>query len=122
MAAPDPVDPRSFDRVVLAEEDFEGNQVTAVRQGDWKLIQANEGNPRGLETRELYDLALDGGEKKSLAGSESSTLEGLESIARMEVGKAAGEAAEGGGQAELDPVECARLQALGYVDQCGAPE
>ena len=122
MAAPDPVDPRSFDRVVLAEEDFEGNQITAVRQGDWKLIQANEGNPRGLETSELYDLALDAGEQKNVSGSETSTREGLESIAKMEVGKAAGEAAEGGGQAELDPVECARLQALGYVDQCGAPE
>ena len=122
VAAPDPVDPRSFDRVVLAEEDFEGNQITAVRQGDWKLIQANEGNPRGLETSELYDLALDAGEQKNVSGSETSTREGLESIAKMEVGKAAGEAAEGGGQAELDPVECARLQALGYVDQCGSPE
>lgn len=122
QVAPDPVNPRGFDRVVLAEEDFEGNQITAVRQGDWKLIQANEGNPRGLETAELYDLALDRGEQKNLAASEPSTLEGLESIAKLEVAKAAGEAAEGGGQAELDPVECARLQALGYVDQCGAPE
>ena len=44
---------------LLAEEDLEGNRLTSMRIGDWKLITANPGNPRGLAPHELYNLASD---------------------------------------------------------------
>ncbi len=116
VAVAAPVDPRSHDRVVLAEENFEGNEITAVRQGDWKLIQANEGNPRGLGTAELYDLKFDPHEKKNVADGEEDTRAGLETVAKLEVAKARGEAAKGGGTVALDPLECERLKSLGYMD------
>jgi arylsulfatase A-like enzyme len=53
---------------VFSQEDFEGNVLEAVRSHDAKLIRANEGNPRGLEPLEFYDVAVDPGEKANLAG------------------------------------------------------
>ena len=44
---------------LLAEEDLEGNRLTSIRTGDWKLITANPDNPRGLAPIELYDLGDD---------------------------------------------------------------
>lgn len=56
---------------LLAEEDLEGNRLTSFRDGDWKLIVANPGNPRGLAPQELYDLANDPREQTNLAAKES---------------------------------------------------
>ncbi|MBX3027531.1 sulfatase [bacterium] len=56
---------------LLAEEDLEGNKLTSLRSGDWKLITANPGNPRGLAPHELYDLASDPREKTNVAGDQS---------------------------------------------------
>ncbi|MFQ5840176.1 MAG: sulfatase [Candidatus Methylomirabilales bacterium] len=55
---------------VFAEVDFEGNSVRAIRRRDWKLIQANPGNPRGLSPVELYRLERDPGERQDLAADE----------------------------------------------------
>lgn len=63
--------------VALAEEDFEGNVLRALRVGDWKLITANHGNPRGLATIELYDLSRDPGESTNLAASEGPRVDAL---------------------------------------------
>src|SRR5581483_5755567 len=41
---------------VFAEEDLEGNVLQAVRTREWKLVNANRGNPRGLAPEELFDL------------------------------------------------------------------
>lgn len=49
------------------EEDREPPRLSAVRQGDWKLL-VFEG--RGKEGLELYHLAADPGETANLAGSE----------------------------------------------------
>jgi len=57
-------------RPLYAEEDHEGNDLHSLRIGDWKLITANPGNPRGLQPVELYDLAADPGETRNLAASE----------------------------------------------------
>ncbi len=109
------VDPRSYDRTVLAEEDFEGNQITAVIQGGWKLIEANEGNPRGLETQELYDLRLDAGEQDNLAASETSQAAALQTVSKMEVAAAKGEAVAAE-ETEMDAATEERLRALGYME------
>ncbi|MEM1414641.1 MAG: sulfatase-like hydrolase/transferase [Myxococcota bacterium] len=57
--------------VVYAEESHEGNVLEAVRErrgtDEWKLITANEGNPRGLAPEELYRVDFDPGEQRNLA-------------------------------------------------------
>ena len=49
----------SVNEPILAEEDLEGNRLTSIRSGDWKLITANRDNPRGLAPVELYNLGDD---------------------------------------------------------------
>ena len=52
---------------VLAEEDLEGNRLTSIHSGDWKLITANRDNPRGLPPVELFKLDDDPRERTNLA-------------------------------------------------------
>ena len=115
------------DRLLVAEEDFEGNVISAIRQGGFKLIRANEGNPRGLPGTEMFDVVEDHAETKSLgkdAGQVcgvygSDRLSGLDS----ELGKALVEAkrdGKEGGQANFSEAERQNLCALGYLsgDDC----
>jgi arylsulfatase len=62
---------------LLAEEDLEGNKLTSLRSGDWKLITANPGNPRGLAPHELYDLASDPAERTNVANDQSGKVADL---------------------------------------------
>lgn len=62
---------------LLAEEDLEGNKLTSLRTGDWKLITANPGNPRGLAPHELYDLATDPTERSNVASDQSGRVADL---------------------------------------------
>jgi arylsulfatase A-like enzyme len=62
---------------LLAEEDLEGNKLTSLRSGDWKLIAANPGNPRGLAPHELYDLATDPTERSNVASDQSGRVADL---------------------------------------------
>jgi arylsulfatase len=62
---------------LLAEEDLEGNKLSSLRSGDWKLITANPGNPRGLAPHELYDLASDPQERRNVASAESGKVADL---------------------------------------------
>lgn len=59
---------------LLADEHLEGNRLSSIRDGDWKLIVANPGNPRGLAPVELYNLAEDPGERRNLAASETNRV------------------------------------------------
>lgn len=108
------VDPRSYDRVVLAEEDFEGNQISAVMFKGWKYLEANEGNPRGLGTHELYDMALDAGEQRNVYEGEQAQATGMKAVLGAELAKAKGDAfaAE---ETEIDAATQAQLEALGYM-------
>lgn len=65
-------------QTLFAETDLEGNRVDCLRQGRWKLIRANEGNPRGLKRIELYDIDADPGEKNNLAAVEKERAVQLE--------------------------------------------
>jgi len=107
------------DRVVFAEEDHEGNVLTAVRTEDWKLIRANEDNPRGLEPVELYDMESDPAQTENRRDEAPPALiEDLEAHLEAWQAYAAGRAVEGAGEAELSKEECERLRVLGYVDSC----
>lgn len=99
---------------VFAEEDFEGNLLAAVRTPAWKLIAANAGNPRGLKSRELYDLGADPGEQHDEAASKPTERETMEAA----MGRATLEARAHTGAAEAAEVDEAakeRLRALGYL-------
>jgi len=99
----------------FAEEDLEGNVLQAVRTREWKLITANEGNPRGLAPEELYDLPRDPGEQQNVVAS-SPAADGM----RAELGKSVLKAREHSGASEpgqMDPATKARLKALGYIQE-----
>jgi len=99
----------------FSEEDFEGNVLQALRTPTWKVVVANEGNPRGLEAAELYDLVDDPGEHRNKAGSDPSRLEEM----RAALGKGVVEArahAGAGAQTDVDDVTKDRLRQLGYLD------
>lgn len=111
------------DRIVLAEEDFEGNVLSAIRSGGFKLITANEGNPRGLGETELYDVVDDPAELKDLSedGSQrcGSYMESRISEARGVMEKAIAISKAGATattQTELTEAERQALEALGYLD------
>lgn len=52
---------------VYAHLDFEGIVLRAVRDMEYKFIEANEGNKRNFPSAALYDLVTDPGEQTNLA-------------------------------------------------------
>ena len=109
------------DLEVYSEEDHEGNVLWALRTRETKLINANEGNPRGLPTRELFNLDQDPGELDNLL-EEGDSWTGVEAELAMhaEAQRAAAEsgAVAGGADVEMTKDECEQLRMLGYVDDC----
>jgi arylsulfatase A-like enzyme len=100
---------------VLAEEDFEGNVLQALRSREWKLITANPGNPRGLPEVDLFDVQQDPKETHNLAGSAGGRVEEM----RAALGRKMVEARAQAGatmQTDVDSVTRDRLKALGYLD------
>lgn len=67
---------------VIAEEDLEGNRLTSIRSGDWKLITANRDNPRGLAPLELFNLRDDPQERTNIAQRERERVS--EMLAQLE--------------------------------------
>ena len=108
------------DRMVFAEEDHEGNVLRAIRTSHWKWIEANEGNPRGLPTEELFDIAGDPGETLNLSEREPGTAAELAQHATAQVLAAdkVGTAAE----AKVSCEEYEGLVALGYVEAGSRPD
>ncbi len=62
---------------LLAEEDLEGNRLTSIRSGEWKLIIANADNPRGLPPTELFNLGDDPSERSNLAARDNERVSEL---------------------------------------------
>jgi arylsulfatase A-like enzyme len=102
-------------RPVFAEEDHEGNVLTAVRTPTEKLIRANPGNPRGLAPEEMYDLASDPREKRNLATADPAGTARLASLMAELNEVAAGQAVASSGEVKLDQATKERLRALGYA-------
>jgi arylsulfatase A-like enzyme len=104
------------DRMSLAEEDHEGNVLRALRTSEWKLIEANPGNPRGLAPEELFHLAADPGETRNRIGDQSEQTRALRAQADAQQQLARSRAAGGGGAAELSDAQQEALRALGYAE------
>ncbi|MBO6935048.1 MAG: sulfatase-like hydrolase/transferase [Deltaproteobacteria bacterium] len=102
--------------VVYAEESHEGNVLESIRErrgtDEWKLIIANEGNPRGLEPTELYRVDFDPGEQTNRAEDESEVAPLRETLDRERA-----RASEGAAETvtrELSPEEIEANCNLGY--------
>jgi arylsulfatase A-like enzyme len=107
------------DLQVFSEEDHEGNALWSLRTREWKLIQANPDNPRGLPEQELFRVATDPQETRNLAGADHLAVElELAEHADLQRAFAEGEAVAGGGDAEMTLEECRQLMNLGYVEDC----
>ncbi|MFP6639026.1 MAG: sulfatase, partial [Myxococcota bacterium] len=106
-------------REVYSEEDHEGNVIWSLRTDRRKLIGANEGNPRGLPTRELFEIDIDPNEEYPLdVGANSGDLGSLEQHADLHRRAAEGEAVADAGEADMSFEECEQLRMLGYVEDC----
>lgn len=118
-----------LDRPLVAEEDFEGNVLSAIQRGGFKYIRANAGNPRGLPEHELFDHVADRAELDNLLDGGGATCGRYPDARQADltaeldtyIGLQAGTAAEGG-SVEINAAECERLKALGYLsadEECG---
>jgi hypothetical protein len=104
------------DRSLLAEEDHEGNVLRARRTPEWKLIEANPGNPRGLPAEELFQVSVDPGETRNLIGEQAGQAQALRVQADAEQQLARTRAVGGGEAAELSDAQQEALKALGYAE------
>jgi len=102
-------------RLVFAEEDHEGNVLRAVRTENWKYIEANEGNPRGLEIIELYEISQDPREGRNRSADAAATIAELRGHADAQQRWAESHATEAG-EAQLSDAEQEALRALGYLE------
>ena len=110
------------DRVHVAEEDFEGNILSAIRVGGFKYMTAQDGNPRGLPTQMLFDMVEDRAELKNLMGKDR-TICGRELSSLPTSLQSDLEAVISGAEAtgvetedvEIDEAEKLRLCELGYL-------
>ena len=103
-------------QAVFSEEDHQGNVLRSLRGKEWKLITANEGNPRGLATEELYNLEKDGAETANRAAEETDVMatmqKGLEDAAKgLQDIKIERE------QMEVDAESQELLEKLGYLEK-----
>jgi hypothetical protein len=103
------------DRIVLSEENFEGNILSSVRADGWKYIRANEGNPRNLKTEELYDVVADSGEQKNLAGKNGKKQTELSEVLRDQLEQSMTMKVESQ-EADISLEDCERMRALGYIE------
>ncbi len=104
------------DRMALAEEDHEGNVLRALRTTEWKLIDANPGNPRGLAPEQLFHISVDPGETQNLNQQRSELAGEMRTQAEAKQKLAQSHAAGGGKAAELSAAQQEALRQLGYAE------
>lgn len=99
---------------VFSEEDHEGNVVRSLRTRQWKLIQANPNNPRGLPTVALHNLAEDPQENNNLASGRGELVDQLRPRLEQKLALALGVSVTPQ-EKEIDEATRERLKSLGYV-------
>jgi arylsulfatase A-like enzyme len=99
---------------LFQEEDHEGNVLHSIRTDRWKLIVANEGNPRGLAPVELYDMTADPKETKNVAAEHADVVEKLKADLETLKVMAASKAVTGTSGA-VDAATAEKLRSLGYL-------
>jgi len=110
-----PSNQNSRNWTVYAEEDHEGNIISSWINGQWKYIQANQENPRGLAEQELYRLDIDPYEKRN----QSRNTDRI-NIMQQELLNAEKEASSNAAERqvkEIDSAELEKMKALGYVSE-----
>ena len=105
---------------VYAEESHEGNVLESVRErrgtDEWKILTANEGNPRGLRPVEVYRVDFDPREQNDVAPTEREATVGLMETL-VEEGRNAREGRVEGRAVDLTGDAAERLQAIGYMEE-----
>lgn len=112
-------DPMEGERVAIAEQDFEGNQINSIRLKGCKYIEANAGNPRGLPEVSLFNLNVDPKEEKNLVNGEVGPCDpaALKSALGMEIERASGSGIKKA-ETDISCEECQNLMQLGYMSDC----
>jgi hypothetical protein len=82
---------------------------------EWKILTANEGNPRGLRPVEVYRVDFDPREQNDVAETEREATVGLMETL-VEEGRRAREGRVEGQAVDLTGEAAERLQAIGYMD------
>ncbi len=98
---------------LFAEEEFQGNVVRSVQQGNLKLILANRGNPRGLPAVALFDLSQDPDEGFNRAQSDVAWVNTLREVLQMAQVEALSQRLEAE-EGFLDAAAEEQLRRLGY--------
>ena len=103
------------ERTLFAEENLEGNDLRALRTMQWKWIQANKGNPRGLPVRALFDVVGDRAEMHNLVKRETQVADEMHRRTDSQL-LAAQKGKVGEKQtADVSREQCQALVALGYL-------
>jgi uncharacterized protein (TIRG00374 family) len=102
--------------LAFSEEDHEGNVLRSIRSREWKLIEANPGNPRGLPPEELFQVSVDAAEKRDRSRDELALAAELRSHAEAQQQLARSQASGDGGAAQLSAAQEEALRQLGYVE------
>ncbi|MBD3169641.1 MAG: sulfatase-like hydrolase/transferase [candidate division Zixibacteria bacterium] len=100
--------------LVFAEEILTGNIIHSVMNREWKYIEANEDNPRGLQPQELYKMPEDSLEMNNLAAERQDVVKELKEALELKKLIAAGQAVESE-ETDIDEATRERLKALGYL-------
>jgi arylsulfatase A-like enzyme len=115
LAAESPPEPDKTPlRPVFAELDHQGCHLAAIRVGPWKLIKANENNPRNLAPVALYNLSKDPLESTDQAEKESQQTSKLSVI--LKTGPGQKTKIQTPGKATVDPATEEQLRSLGYTE------
>jgi len=100
---------------VFSEEDHEGNVVLSLRTRNFKLIQANPNNPRGLPPVAVFNLTEDPWEKNNLAQEQSELVDVMQPRLEEKLALAQG-GAVARQEREIDEATQERLKSLGYTE------
>lgn len=111
-----------LDRIVVAENNFEGNVLSSLRMRGFKYITANEDNNRALRPEELYDIASDTTEQTNIAGQTTlicaQSTEDHTKLLKAVLGEtinASLQTAVNSSGVELDEATIQKMKALGYM-------